>query len=221
MKQKIKIAVIGGGGRTGKYLVDQLLSQGFHLKLLLRNPESLQQNFYSYNPLTEIIKGDVLDYNVVKSLIKGCDAIISTVGQRKNEPLVASLASINILNAIEENRKKGFETKRYIVVAGLNVDTPFDEKSPENIMATEWMKSNFPEIHADRQKSYEVLSDSNINWTLVRVPYIEFTDQRSKIGVSLGDSPGKKISAADIAGFLIDQLNETTYIRKAPFIANI
>ena len=44
MEQKIKIAVLGGGGRTGKYLVTQLLSQGYHLKLLLRNPEKLQAN---------------------------------------------------------------------------------------------------------------------------------------------------------------------------------
>ena len=221
MKQKIKIAVIGGGGRTGKYLVSQLLNQGFYLKLLLRNPETFQQNFSIDNPLIEIIKGDVLDYHAVTLLIEGCDAIISTVGQRMNEPLVASQASINILNAIEENRKKGFVTKRYILVAGLNVDTPFDKKSPETIMATEWMKSNFPEIHADRQKSYEVLSESNVDWTLVRVPYIEFSDERSETGVSLEDSPGKKISAADIAGFLVEQLNDETYIRKAPFIANI
>ncbi len=35
MKQKIKIAVLGGGGRTGKYLVTELLNQEYHIKLLL------------------------------------------------------------------------------------------------------------------------------------------------------------------------------------------
>jgi len=29
MKQEIKIAVLGGGGRTGKYLVTNLIDRGF------------------------------------------------------------------------------------------------------------------------------------------------------------------------------------------------
>ena len=39
MEQKIKIAVLGGGGRTGKYLVTQLLNQGYNIKFLLRSPK--------------------------------------------------------------------------------------------------------------------------------------------------------------------------------------
>ena len=221
MEQKIKIAVIGGGGRTGKYLVDQLLNQGFYLKLLLRNPENFHQNIPFNSPFVEIIQGDVLDIEAVRLLLNDCQAVISTVGQRKDEPLVASLATANILKIMAENLEEGFKPKRYILVAGLNVDTPFDKKSPETSMATEWMKTNFPFIHEDRQKAYNLLTQSNVDWTLVRVPFIEFTDERSKIAVSLEDSPGKKISAADIAGFLGSQLDDKTYIRKAPFIANV
>jgi len=39
MQQNIKIAVLGGTGKAGKYLVKQLRKQGFQIKLLLRNPE--------------------------------------------------------------------------------------------------------------------------------------------------------------------------------------
>ena len=40
MEQEIKIAVIGGNGKSGTYLVKELLSQGFHLNLLIRHPEN-------------------------------------------------------------------------------------------------------------------------------------------------------------------------------------
>ena len=110
--------------------------------------------------------------------------------------------------------------QRYILVAGLNVDTPFDKKSEQTSAATEWMKTNFPLIHADRQKTYSILSASNVNWTLVRVPFIEFTDVRNKTMVSLEDCPGNKISAADIANFVSDQLSVDSYIKKSPFISN-
>jgi hypothetical protein len=36
MKQNIKIAILGGGDRTGKFLVTQLIDQGYKIKLLLR-----------------------------------------------------------------------------------------------------------------------------------------------------------------------------------------
>ncbi|HPH46674.1 MAG TPA: NAD(P)H-binding protein, partial [Chryseolinea sp.] len=178
MKQKIKVAVLGGGGRTGKYLVTQLLNQGYSLKILLRNPE----NFQLHNPLIEIIKGDALDLEVIRSLAKDCTAIISTMGQRKDEPLVASQATLNVLNVMAE-----FKIHRYILVAGINVDTPFDKKGKETIAATEWMKANFPMIQDDRQKTYTILSKSNVDWTLVRVPYIEFTDAKNDVLISLED----------------------------------
>ena len=212
MEQKIKIAVLGGGGRTGKYLVTQLLSQGYYVKLLLRSPE----NFQLESPFIEIIKGDAIDAEAIHSLVQGCKAVISTIGQRKDEPLVASQATINILKAMT-----AYGISRYILVAGLNVDTPFDKKSAKTIAATEWMKMNFPVIHEDRQKTYSILTSSDVNWTLVRVPFIEFTDTEGETIVSVEDCGGSKISANDIATFVIEQLSDETYIKKSPFIANV
>jgi len=215
MESNHKIAVIGGGGRTGKYLVSQLIKKGFNLKLLLRNPE---KGTHSDSPQIEIIQGDVLDYDLVRELLSDCKAVISTVGQRKDEPLVASQATINILKAMKESEPSLI---RYILVVGLNIDVPSDKKSAGTIAATDWMKSNFPDIHADKQKSFQILSESDTDWTLVRVPFIEFTEERREIGVSLEDSPGQRITAADIAAFLIEQIDDVTYLNKAPFISNI
>jgi putative NADH-flavin reductase len=219
MKNIAKIAVIGGGGRTGKYLVNQLLHQGFAVRLLLRNPENFAHNFPEENSPVEIVQGDVVDPKAVKEVLSGCSGVISTVGQRPGEPLVASAATANILNAMEKSADS-LPTRRYILVAGLNVDTPFDKKGAETLAATEWMKTSFPEIHEDRQKAYQMLAKSETDWTLVRVPFIEFTDKRGNVAVSLEDNPGPKISAADIAGFLITQLHDRQFIKKAPFIAN-
>lgn len=112
------------------------------------------------------------------------------------------------------------EIKRYILLAGLNVDTPFDKKSVETKAATEWMKANFSLIHEDRQKTYTLLSQSNVDWTLVRVPFIEFSENKRKIKIDLEDCVGSKINAADIASFVVEQLSDRTYLRKAPFITN-
>jgi putative NADH-flavin reductase len=212
MKNISKVAVLGGGGRTGKYLVNQLLENGFSVKLLLRNPD----DFPIQNSKIEIIKGDAINEESINLLLKDCQAVLSTIGQRPGEPMVASQATKNVLNAMKHNG-----IKRYVLLAGLNIDTPFDKKGPKTIMATDWMKTNFPEIQKDRQLTYDILVDSEIDWTQVRVPLIVFSDDSSEISVNTEDCLGEKISALDISKFMVKEMIESDYIRQSPFISAI
>lgn len=212
MKNISKVAVLGGGGRTGNYLVNQLLKKGFSVKLLLRNPEK----FEIQNSKIEIIKGDALDFESIKVLLKESEAVLSTIGQRKDEPLVASAVTKNVLKAMKE-----YNINRYVLLAGLNIDTPFDKKSSKTIMATDWMKANFPIIQEDRQKAYTLLEESDVNWTQVRVPFIEFSNDSSEIAVDVEDCLGDKISAFDIAVFMTKEMVESNYSRQSPFISAV
>ncbi|CAN5590026.1 SDR family oxidoreductase [soil metagenome] len=212
MKHNLKLAVLGGTGKSGNYLVKQLLSQGFHLKLLLRNPESFQLK----SPLVEVVHGDARDYASVELLVGGCQAVVSMLGQPKGEPTIFSQASNNIIRAM-----KASNIERYILTTGLNVDTPSDKKGIKTKMATDWMKANYPKTTNDKQVEFDLLSDSDISWTLVRLPLIEQTDERSTTKVSLEDCPGDRISATDLAYFVTDQLLDNKYVRQAPFIANV
>ncbi|MBO9582796.1 MAG: NAD(P)H-binding protein [Flavobacterium sp.] len=212
MRNISKVAVLGGGGRTGKYLVSQLLENGFSVKLLLRNPD----DFTIQNSKIEIIKGDAIDEEAINLLLKDCQAVLSTIGQRPGEPMVASQATKNVLNAM-----KSYSIQRYVLLAGLNIDTPFDKKSAKTIMATDWMKTNFPEIQKDRQLTYDLLTESKADWTQVRVPLIVFSDESAEISVDLGDCLGDKITALDISKFLVKEMIESNYNKQSPFISAI
>lgn len=212
MKNISKVAVLGGGGRTGKYLVNQLLENGFSVKLLVRNPD----NFTIQNSKIEIIKGDAVNEESINLLLADCQAVISTIGQRPGEPMVASRATENVLKAMNK-----YGIQRYVLLAGLNIDTPFDKKSPKTMMATNWMKTNFPEIQKDRQFTYDLLNESKADWTQVRVPLIVFSDDSDEISVSLEDCLGEKITALDISKFLVKEMMESNYSRQSPFISAI
>ena len=211
MIQKSRIAVLGGGGRTGQFLVTELLHQGHPVKILLRTTE----NFTIRHPLIEVVKGDATDLQSIRYLLKDCEAVISTIGQRPGEPLVALRATQHITKAMGES-----SIRRYILVAGINIDTPFDKKGAQTLGATAYMKANFPAIQEDRQKAYSFLSDCDLDWTLVRVPMIEFSHKKKALKVDLEDCPGSGITAGSIAWFLVQQLREDRYIKCAPFIAN-
>jgi putative NADH-flavin reductase len=210
MNNKPTIAVLGGGGRTGKFVIARLLEQQYPLKVLLRD----RKNFVTHHLVTNI-HGDAIDPASISNLLCNCHAVISTIGQRKGEPLVAACSTTNILGAMQIHG-----LHRYIAIAGLNVDTPSDQKGSQTVAATTWMKTNYPEIQQDRQNAYSILSGSEISWTLARVPMIEFTDGTGNYKVSTKDCPGTSICAGDIAQFLVQQLQDVQYLKAAPFIAN-
>jgi putative NADH-flavin reductase len=213
MKPTKKIAVIGGTGKSGKYIVKELITRGYNLNVLIRNPE----HFTNQHSLTNVIIGDVTDYSVLLSLFHGCDAIISTLGMGipPGSPTIFSEATRNILRAMKE-----VGLGRYIITTGVNVDTEFDKKSPGTKFATDWMYANYPKSTTDRQLEYQLLTESDTGWTLVRLPLIEQTDVMEEISVSLEDCPGEKISATSLAHFLMEQIDDMVFLRKAPFISN-
>jgi putative NADH-flavin reductase len=211
MNPIIKIAVIGGTGKSGKYLVKQLLLQDYSIKLLHRKPETLQIN----NPLIEVVKGDARDYSAIYSLLEDCGAVLSCLSQPVGERTIFSDATRNILKAMTAHN-----ISRYITTAGLNVDTPIDRKGAQTQFGTKWMYENYPETTTDRQVEYNLLVASNADWTMVRLPLISQTDDIGEVTVSLEDCPGSNISATDLGLFIIKQLNSVEYVKQAPFIAN-
>ena len=208
----ITIAVLGGTGKAGTYLVKQLQAQGFSLKLLLRHPDHYQND----HPDTEVVAGDARNEASIRSLLTGCEAVISTLGQPKGESPIFREATQLLLKAMPD-----YGIRRYITVTGLQVDTPADKKGHATQAATNWMKTNFPAICTDRQREYELLTQSDLDWTLVRLPMIEQTEARFPVQVSTEDAPGQKISATDLAHFLINQLKDDTHIQQSPFISNV
>lgn len=208
----IKIAFIGSTGKCGKYLLNHLLQKGFTCKLLLRNPQ--KANYL--NALVDIVQGDVRDYSTVQQLIQDCNVVVSTLGQPAGEAApIFSMATNNIIRAMQQ-----CNIRRYIVITGLSVNTPGDKKSPAATHATDWMYQHYLLTTADKQTEFEELVNSTIDWTMVRLPLIEQTEQAPQINVNLYDCPGSAISATSLAHFITNQLFNGAYIRQAPFIAN-
>jgi putative NADH-flavin reductase len=206
-----KIAVLGGTGRAGKYLTRELLSQGYSVKALARDPRKIEQS----HPSLEVIQGNARDYDSIFMLVYGCDAVISTLGPAKDQPDTCSMAVGHIIKALQS-----LNIQRYIEVAGLAIDTPEDNKGILTQILVATMRLFASSVINDRQKDYELLKKSNIRWTIVRCPMIKLTYLSGNVKTSLKDRQGNQVSATDLARFLIDQLNDEQFICKAPFISN-
>jgi putative NADH-flavin reductase len=205
------IALIGATGKAGKYLTEHLLAAGYHVKALVRKPELYGRR----HPSLQLIEGNILNRTAVTETLQHCSAVLSVLGQGKDEQLISSIAAGNLLEAME---KQGIS--RYVFVCGLNIDVPGDHKGPQNLAKSQWMLENYPDVVADKQQAYSIVAASKADWTMVRLPTILTTADRAEVLIDLQDCPGENIFAGDLAAFLTAQLSNQQYHRKAPFIAN-
>jgi putative NADH-flavin reductase len=206
-----KVAVLGGTGKAGKFVVDELVRQGYPVKMLVRSQQKTVKN----DPLIEIVTGNARNYATIQRLVSGCHAVVSTLGPSKNEPAVNSVAVSHLIKVM-----KNLRIKRYIEVTGWGIQAPEDKKGLKTRIVGWLIRKMVPVKAHDRQNAYEMLKASNLDWTIVRCPTIELAPAHRKLFVELADAPGNKVSAADLAEFIVSQLKDEKYIKKCPFVAS-
>ncbi len=205
------IAILGGSGKSGRPLVEMTLAAGYRIRLLLRHP----QKFDLLSDRLEIIQGDARDPAAIRKLLQGSDALLSTLGHTKGESIpMMSTATKNYVAIMEE-----LGISRCVVVTSLFAtgNEQLDLKTQE---AADYMQQHYPLFMDDRRLEFKLLSESRLDWTYVRVPYIVQNSATGDVSINLNYLPGQQITANDLAHFLINQLNDRCYIRQAPFIAS-
>ncbi len=209
--QSNRIAIIGGTGKVGRYIAKKALESGFQVRMLVRNPDKLT---YSDDRI-ELIKGDAQNKTSIRTLIKDCHIVINTLGQPlKDFPIYSSVTS-NILNFMGE-----FGIRRYIGVTGASLNVTGDKKKLVNRIGAKMFELLFSEMIADKKKELTILQNSDVEWTLVRLPFVVEGPETGRIKEKLTDMPGVKISNENIAKFIINQINDKKYLEKTPCISN-
>lgn len=96
------ILITGGAGFIGSHLADELLSQGYHVRVLdtlssqVHGPQGERPEYL--NPEIELIVGDVRDENVLRKSLKGINAVYhlaAMVGVGQSMYEVAKYTSVN------------------------------------------------------------------------------------------------------------------------------
>ncbi|MGE6540630.1 SDR family oxidoreductase [Bacillus luti] len=211
MESTNKIAILGANGKAGKYLVNEALKKGYEVKILTRDSNNMRVT----NENLEAIIGDARNFSSIRKLLKGCRVVINAVGQPKNESYLFSTVTKHILEAMKE-----FEIKRYILISGGSLNVTGDQKGMVNKIGATLFKLFLPKMMQDKYEELQIIQSSEVDWTIVRLPFVMEGKGIGKIKESLVDMPGIKIHNSDIAPFVIKQINSGRYVGKCPFISN-
>lgn len=191
--------------------MNELVNAGYSVRALLRYPDSFD---LSHERLG-IIEGDARDPSALRQLLQTCGALISTLGHPKGES--TPIMSTCMKRIIDSMPIVG--VKRLIVVSSL-FDTGTERLDEPTRQAAAYMEQHFPTMMADRRAEFNQLRQSELDWTYVRIPYLVPEPPTGHVAVNLDYLPGTSITATDLARFLVSQIDDSRYVRKALFVAN-
>lgn len=207
-----KIALLGATGRTGAEFLEQALEQGYTVRRLVRNPAKLK----SAAGAVEVVHGDVLDPAAVEKLIAGTDIVVSLFGHVKGSPRdVQSAGTANIINAMKKQR-----IQRIISLSGGGL--PFEKDEPKFVdkMIRTIMKVVVPHLLNDAIAHAHLLRESGLKWIIVRGPRLTDDPYTGKYRTGwVGINSGTSIGRADLAGFILKQVESEAYNQQMPFVS--
>jgi putative NADH-flavin reductase len=209
----MNITIFGATGKTGQHLVGQALARGHRVTAFTRSPEKLDRE----DERLQIVQGDIREPDRVQEAVQGADAVISVLGPTENKPVFAvSEGTEHILEAMERH---GVE--RLIASAGAGVGDPKDDPGFLDRVVNFLLKLFSKWVFEDMKRTVEIIRGSDVRWTVVRVPMLTDQEPRGEVKVEyVGKGMGTRITRADMARFMLDQVDSDQYVREAPAVSN-
>lgn len=207
------IALFGASGQTGQQFLTKALAKGYVIRALVRNPATISQQSMNLT----LLKGDVLNAADVAETIKSCDVVVSLFGHVKDSP--AWLQTDGTKNIVEAMKLYGIKKILSLSGGGLPFPAKDQPKFADKLIRT-IMKLVVPKVLNDAVAHHEVLENSNLDWVIIRAPRLNNDSPKGTYRVGwVGVNASTKISRADLADFIITQVEENNFIHQMPFVS--
>jgi hypothetical protein len=191
------------------------LKRGYDVTVFVRNPSKLTIT----DPHLTIIQGELSDTSAIDKAIEGQDAVVSVLGPTKGAsgtPLTDGFKAI--VGAMERHG-----VRRLVATA-----TPaFQQRDDKFVLsfglAVSMIRLLVAPAYRDIVGFAETISTSRLDWTIVRLPMLS---DKPHAGPPVAGPLGTRglrlfsLSREVLAEFVIDQLTNDRWLRRAPVISN-
>ena len=213
----MNITVFGANGKVGQHFIQIALQNGDNVKAYVRREGALTIQ----HPKLEVIVGNLTDEQQVAAAIKGQNAVVSMLGapvsmSRKVKGLPITKAHETIIRAMEQSN-----VSRFITLATPTIKSTFDRKQLVTVMPSIMAKQLFPTGYAEMKAIGQLVIQSKLDWTVVRIANPNTNKDGKGYAITLGDTKGKfTVSRKNAAQCMYDAIRKTEWIGKMPIVFN-
>jgi putative NADH-flavin reductase len=208
----MKIVIFGASGTVGIEMVKQGLEQGYEVTAFARNSEKLAD---ISNINLNIYKGDVLNALDVENALRNQDAVFCALGDGR----IGKIRSAGTKNIVDAMNKLGIQ--RFICQTTLGMGESYRNLNFiwKYLMFGILLKKAFQ----DHKLQEKYILNSNLDYTIVRPSALMPGEIKNEYKIGFDGNYKDltlKISRKEVASFMINQLQNQTYLRKAVSISN-
>ena len=203
----MNITIIGASAGIGLETVKRGLNRNHSITTLSRSEIQLEEK----NSL-KMILGDATHKADLLKAIQDAEALIITLGTSKNMKATTLFSDFAKL-IVDLHKEKKIEIP-VIFVTGFGAG---ESKNYVQWVVKLFLKYMLKDVYADKTKMEEIITDSDMNWTVVRPGRLLDRELTEKYrientlfkGINIGG-----INRADVADFLIKQAEKQTELKK-------
>jgi uncharacterized protein YbjT (DUF2867 family) len=184
-----RIVVVGGHGRTGKLIVDQLIKNGDTVVATIRNAKHMA-DMVKAGAETVMLDLETSTGPEFATTFKGADAVVFAAGSGENEP--SAIDRKGTLKTVRAATKAG--VKRYVTVSALGATTPVPKQ---------WNTPDMKDYWAAKRAGNKTIRASGLDWTIIEPG--ELTDGKGTGKIALAEDGIEvgKIARADVAATVV------------------
>ncbi len=202
-----KLLILGATGGTGFHLVTQALDAGHDVTAFVRIASSIPIQ----HERLRLIEGSVIDDRLrLAEAVRGRDALISALGRGASFKS-AGLIRQSVPGIIAAMQLGG--VRRLIMMSAIGVGPAFADAP---LFSKALIRLFLRDIYADKAAGEDLIRNSGLDWTIVQPA--QLTDGpltgTYQAGEDLKHGGIPRISRADVAHFILGQLDDTKCVGK-------
>jgi putative NADH-flavin reductase len=204
----MKVIVFGATGKTGQHVLHAALNQGHEVTAFGRSVDRIDID----DPALETHKGDVFDADSVTGAVAGHDAVIVCLGSTglRDKTTLATGTAV-VIDAMVAH-----DAQRLVVMSAAGVGDSWQQIPRSSRLLFRTMLRN---VFNDHQAQEAIVEQSPLDWTIVRAAVLK-DNPATGLYTATNTGPNARITRADAAAALVDQLDNTTYSRAAISVTN-
>ncbi|MEM9902273.1 MAG: NAD(P)H-binding protein [Pseudomonadota bacterium] len=207
------VGVLGASGSVGLHVVDTLLDRGHSVRAQSRKAARLAR----FESRAEIVAFEPGEAAVLGGFVAGLNAVIFALGIAQNGPTTFFSGVTRAL--IPEMERAG--VRRLVVITGVGAG---ETRGHGGFLYDRMIFPLFTRHrYADKDRQEALIAASSLDWVIVRPAPFAATVPAGEMQVLTEVAPGTrltKVTRAEVAAFVVAQVEGDRYLRMRPFIGH-